>query len=401
MNKDTYRELNKGITPVRVPDDSGYTVPVKTTANTQTNPVNNTNTNVLKTNTAAVGSAAPTTQAAALSAQTTAPNFDSQRELLNQWQQAETKQSNAQVDYAVQQAITELERALADAQPQFKEQAEAVARDEMQGLDNSALYAEARGDKGGIGQSQYNEIQAAAAQNRLAVQQAQAKLSTDTARQIADLRAQGEFDKADKVLEISQQYLSQLMNLEQWAAEFGMSYEQFRASLDQWKAEYDDSLVQTENDRLADIGSALLSNGIALDKDQLAALGMNESQMNQMLMQYQLQQAAGNQTQNEEPAMSLATAKQAASKGVFNDSVLSVLRANGYDDEMLNAIYGYESEPRPKAVALSENAKTVQKVITDPMFSTPAAAATYIEEQLNKKMITEDEASYLLSLVGY
>ena len=40
--------------------------------------------------------------------------------------------------------------------------------------------------------------------------------------------------------------------------------------------------------------------------------------------------------------MSLTTAKQAASNGVLTDDVISVLKANGYSDEMLSAIYGYE-----------------------------------------------------------
>lgn len=39
--------------------------------------------------------------------------------------------------------------------------------------------------------------------------------------------------------------------------------------------------------------------------------------------------------------MTLTTAKQAASNGVFNEQVLSVLRDNGYTDDMLEAIYGY------------------------------------------------------------
>ena len=40
--------------------------------------------------------------------------------------------------------------------------------------------------------------------------------------------------------------------------------------------------------------------------------------------------------------MTLTTAKQAANAGVFSDDVLSILRENGYTDEMLEAIYGYE-----------------------------------------------------------
>ena len=77
-------------------------------------------------------------------------------------------------------------------------------------MDNAALYAELRGDRGGIGLAQYNAVQNAAEENRLAVDAAQIKMATDTDRQIADLRTQGEFAKAKQVLEISQAYLQQL-----------------------------------------------------------------------------------------------------------------------------------------------------------------------------------------------
>ena len=159
--------------------------------------------------------------------------------LLDEWKAAAEEQANSQIDFATQQAITQLERALQDAQPQFKEQAEAVSIDERQAMDNAALYAQLRGDQGGIGQEQYSSIQNTAAQNRLAVQQAQTKLSTDTARQIEDLRAQGEFEKADKALEITQNYLAQLIGLEQWALEVNLSVDQFNIQLQQWQKEYD------------------------------------------------------------------------------------------------------------------------------------------------------------------
>ena len=59
--------------------------------------------------------------------------------MLEDWKKAAAEQANGQIDYAVAQAITELERALEDAQPAFREAAEAVSREEAQALDNSAL----------------------------------------------------------------------------------------------------------------------------------------------------------------------------------------------------------------------------------------------------------------------
>lgn len=236
--------------------------------------------------------------------------------LLDQWREAALQQQNNQIDYAVAQAVAQLERALADAQPQFKAQSESVAREERQALDNSALYAEARGDRGGIGRSQYNEIQAAAAKNHLAVQQAQTKLATDTARQIEDLRAQGEFKKADAALQIAQGYLGQLISLEQWAAEHNLNVEQFNESVRQWEAEFDLAMQQfrvdtdlsygqltgtipgtgqmtsEEQKRTAALGQALLESGIMPDDTQMKAMGITRAQAQLLLELYRREREA-------------------------------------------------------------------------------------------------------------
>ena len=157
---------------------------------------------------------------------------------LDQWQQAAEQQVVNQTDQAVSQAVQQLLLAQQEADKQFQTQRDQIAADERQGLDNSALYAALRGDRGGIGQAQYNSIQAAAAANRQTVNSAQVKLATDTARQIADLRAQGEFEKADKLLEIAQTYLLKLLELEQWAAEFGLDQQKFQTSVTQWQLEF-------------------------------------------------------------------------------------------------------------------------------------------------------------------
>lgn len=239
-------------------------------------------------------------------------------DLLTQWKTAAEQQAAGQTDYATQQAIAELERTLADAQPKFKTQQDQITADEMAARDNAALYAEMRGDKGGIGQGQYNAIANTAAINRQTVASEQTKLSTDTARQIADLRAQGEFEKADKLLEIAQTYLSQLVTLEQWAAEYGQTAEQFNESIRQWEAEFQNVLAQQgfDNDmtmaqwewqqkqqevqnafneagltgvyngeltidgknQISDIAAALLDAGFDLTDEQLSALGITREQ---------------------------------------------------------------------------------------------------------------------------
>lgn len=226
---------------------------------------------------------------------------------LNQWYQNAQQQQQNTIDFGTNQAILELLRNKQDAEAQYQEQRNQIAIDEAKAKDNQALYAESRGDKGGIGAAQYDAIMNTAAQNRLAVNSAQTKLATDTSRQIADLRAQGEYEKADALLTLSQQYLSQLMSLEQWAAEYNLSVEQFNASLKQWQAEFDlkvadllgsyngmptlsakefeftqqqyqDSLKADQEKKLASAGEILLAAGIMPSASQLAAMGMTETE---------------------------------------------------------------------------------------------------------------------------
>lgn len=239
--------------------------------------------------------------------------------LLSQWQQQAQSQSDAKIDYNVEKSIADLQRALEDAQVQFKEQQEQVSRDEMQARDNSALYSEMRGDKGGIGAEQYNSIMNTAAQNRLTVSQAQTKLATDTQRQIADLRAQGEFEKADAALEIAQTYLSQLISLEQWAASYNLSAEQFNESVRQWEAEFQHAMTEYKDSldisraqltgkfadgtttldaqqqvraQLVSSGEALLAYGVMPSPEQLEAMNMTSAQAKQAIQVVQLERAA-------------------------------------------------------------------------------------------------------------
>lgn len=233
---------------------------------------------------------------------------DDIKTLLDQWFDTSREQSDKQVDYATEKGTTELNRALEDAAPQFQTQRNQLAANEARALDNSALYAEARGDRGGIGQAQYNEIQSAALKNRQAINAAQTKLATDTARQIADLRAQGEFEKADNLLKLTQQKLSQLMSLEQWSAQYAMSQEQMRQSLEQWQKEYDlnkanvtgyftdgtptRAATESAREAAAGIASALLEAGIMPNDEQLKALGMTSDQAQSYITAKQLQTAA-------------------------------------------------------------------------------------------------------------
>lgn len=175
------------------------------------------------------------------------PNGRQNLDMLNQGYDLARQQYNLGIDNAMNQQALDLNRALSDAQRMYQTQRNQVAADERNALDNAALYAEARGDKGGIGQAQYASIQNAAAQNRLAVSQAQTQLATDTYRQIADLRAQGEFQRADKMLELAQAHLAELRQIQQYAQQYNLSKEQLDQALADWKAAYQNATAQYAN----------------------------------------------------------------------------------------------------------------------------------------------------------
>ena len=208
-------------------------------------------------------------------------------------------------DYAVAQGVKALDRNLQDSRAKFQTQRNQVDADEAKALDNQVLYAEARGDRGGIGKVQYGGIQNTAATNRQVVNSAEVKLQTDTARQIADLRAQGEFEKADKVLEISNKYLTELQNLEKWAKEKNVGVQEFNAKLREWENEYllkvGEYLTDTElqaaklfgvsangaetadyrnavADRYAEGARAMMNAGIVPSASQLEAMGWTPQQ---------------------------------------------------------------------------------------------------------------------------
>jgi len=236
---------------------------------------------------------------------TATPDYLSEMEsLLSQWKSAAETQATNKQDYATKQGIDELQRAMDDAQSQYDTQRNQIVSDAATAQDNSALYSEVRGDKGGVGQAQYNSISANALKAKQDVNSAQTKLSTDTARQIADLRAQGEFEKADSVLEIAQNYLSQLVSLEQWGAEYDLDYQQFQESIREWEQGYELSVAQvtgafsdgtktleassTATSQLASIGESLLSAGVMPNASQLSAMGMTEAQAQQYILAAQL-----------------------------------------------------------------------------------------------------------------
>ncbi len=369
-------------------------------------------------------------------------------DLLEQWKAAAESQSTLQTDYATQLGILELERALEDAQALYKTQQNQIAADEAAALDNAALYARMRGDNGGIGQAQYNAVANTAASNRQLVASEQSKLATDTARQIADLRAQGEFEKADKLLTISQNYLSQLMSLEQWAAEYGLNEAQFKEAIRQWEldfanalnqqdltvgqwilqmqnqlnqqdqsyqqwlAEFQNSLKQQEinnalniagvtgtyngqltlagKNQLADMAAALLEAGITLTEDQMSSLGMTKEQVDAWALMQQLA-AANTGTGGGGDSYSTVYEKLWNNGLVTEEELAAGLKEEGYDPEKyLDYAMSWQKNN------LGQDATTLNNFINSGSMN-GEALDNVMANWLNAGRITDSEYKYLLT----
>ena len=186
---------------------------------------------------------------------------------------ADKANAAASIDYGTSSAVKELTRNLEDSKSLYQTQRNQTDADEAKALDNQALYAEARGDKGGIGQAQYGSIQNTASAERQSINSAETKLLTDTSRQIADLQAKGEYEKADKIAEIGKSYLQELNDLQQWAQEQNIGVEEFNSKLREWEQEYDLDVAQYLTDTELDAAKALISAGITPSERQLNAVG--------------------------------------------------------------------------------------------------------------------------------
>ena len=219
---------------------------------------------------------------------------DGMKDMLSAWSEAAAAQKQNRIDRQTAEQIASLTQSMEETDAQYRAQREQNEIDTARALDNAALYAEARGDRGGIGKGQYNAVQAAGLRNAQTIRAAQTKLASDTARQVAALRAQGEFQKAYALLDVAQSHLSQLLNLEKWGADWEDSQERLQRNLEQWERSHalsvanltgkmpDGSATRAakseQRSQMAAAGEALLKVGVMPGAEQLAAMGMSAAQ---------------------------------------------------------------------------------------------------------------------------
>lgn len=160
---------------------------------------------------------------------------------------------------------------------------------------------------------------------------------------------------------------------------------------------------------------AILSAGGSPSADLVGASGYTNEYVQALQAAYQRQLATksgggssgGSRSSGGGSKMTLTTAKQAANAGVFSDEVLAVLRNNGYTDEMLEAIYGYEpnsggSGTITDASQLGAAALNIANAMS--RVNSPSQLGTWAErisDALDDGKITEAEAEFLLDAIGY
>lgn len=182
----------------------------------------------------AVKTAAPLPPTAAGSVDTTAI-----QEELRQLYQAAEYAAAARVDSRTEAALLELTRAEERAKAALGSERSRVAIDEARALDNAALYASLRGDQGGIGSAQYNYIMGAAEGSRARIAAEQRQLANDTASEISSLRAKGEYEKAEALLELAQDRLGKLTELYKWSENYKLDQQKLENEISKWRAEFE------------------------------------------------------------------------------------------------------------------------------------------------------------------
>lgn len=340
-------------------------------------------------------------------------SVDGMKKLIEQSSQAEIDQNNASIDYATQKGVNDLNRALEDAQEGYQSQRDQISIDERQGMDNSALYSELRGDRGGIGKAQYDSIQNTAAQNRITVAKEQQKLATDTQRQIADLRAQGEFQKADAVLKSAQSKLSALVDLEQWAANYNLSTQQLQQSIEEWRASATGKLSngtptysaqQDALERASARAKTAISMGYVPDAEGLSALGITSQQAKEYIA---LQKAAAKKRTSSSgtSSSSSSSSRSSSSKPTLTAAqTLSALKSGVRTQSVLDAYkYYYGEDYSGTDASTDDNSKlgtNATRLLADwkanSDFDIYKAAWTYLKQGY----ITESEYNRLMVETG-
>ena len=225
------------------------------------------------------------------------------REIERQYAEAE-KRLSASVDAATQAAVEKEKENARQRERELDAERDRIEIEGAQAKDASALYSELRGERGGIGRAQYDSVMNETARERAALGRARLELAASAARNIASLQAEGEYEKAEKLMKLAQEKLADVAKERRWAAEYGSEQLQLSAKLNQWLAEFetdavkitgrqpDGELTLEAKRQLAALGRAMLDKGMVPNAEQLEAMGITEAAAREFVLKKALEEEA-------------------------------------------------------------------------------------------------------------
>lgn len=99
----------------------------------------------------------------------------------------------------------------------------------------------------------------------------------------------------------------------------------------------------TDKNTLVSYGNAFLEQGVMPSTEMLAAMGITQADAQAYINAVNAANInKASTTTATEPTMTLATAKDLAANGSFNEQVINVLNENGYDNNAIYKKYGYD-----------------------------------------------------------
>ena len=200
-----------------------------------------------------------------------------------------------QIDYQTEYQQNQAERNYADAVAGYQKQYRDLTSSMYQNMDNQALSSYVSGQRGGMATRSVGEIQNDYQLQRQALANKQQKLATDTAREIEDLRAQGEFDKADALLEARQQEFQQLYADAVRVDENQYTNQQYDTALEREDAAIEREEAATEREYqeqdtayLRSLGMMFLQQGVIPPDNVLSSMGIDRATAQSLVSQIKL-----------------------------------------------------------------------------------------------------------------
>lgn len=219
---------------------------------------------------------APSQDAATADAAKSA-NTKSYADAINGQWNAYAQQQQNNIDQQTQQNVNKEQRSYEDSISDYQKQYRDATTNMYQGMDNAALTADVSGQRGGMATAQVNSIQNQYQRQRQSLALQQQKLATDTAREIEDLRAQGEFDKADALLKARQQQFQQLYEDAVRVDENQYSDWKYDNTLEREDQSIQRDQANSDKEYLQKLGQGFLNLGVMPSESMLNAMGMSQA----------------------------------------------------------------------------------------------------------------------------